>query len=445
MKPYPEYKNGPDWMGQVPAHWDVKKSKFVFREVSRKGFSDEPLLSVTQKHGVIRRDAMADFDMRGMHVSTDLLNFKLVKPDNFVISLRSFEGGIERSKVRGVVSPAYTVMEPRTKICEAYWHKVLKCHPYIEKLNSVVTGIRQGKNIAYTDFGEVSLAVPPLDEQEQIVRYLGAKQREIERYIAAKRALLARLNELSAAVISRAVTRGLNAEVALKPSGVQWLGDVPQHWDVKKLKFVCKVQTGSKNTEDALREEEGGYPFFVRSQKVERINSFTFDGEAVLTAGDGAGVGKVFHHYTGRFDAHQRVYVLNKFRRISGAFLFLYLKEFFYKVALAGTAKSTVESLRMPVFLNFTIPLPPLEEQKCIVDFIEAKLATIAEARGRIEREIELARELGQTLVANVVTGQFDVSAIEVADHSSQGDDVAALEVDDETELEDELLEIGDE
>ncbi len=107
-----------------------------------------------------------------------------------------------------------------------------------------------------------------------------------------------------------------------KPSGVEWLGDVPQGWMVKKMKYLCRVQTGDKDTVNAI--DDGIYPFFVRSQTVERINSFSFNCEAVFTAGDGVGVGKVFHHYTGPFDFHQRVYMMNRFQYISGRFFFYY-------------------------------------------------------------------------------------------------------------------------
>lgn len=147
-----------------------------------------------------------------------------------------------------------------------------------------------------------------------------------------------------------------------KDSGVGWLGEVPVGWNIKKLKFICDIQTGDKDTVNAV--EDGAYPFFVRSQTIENINTYTYDCEAILTAGDGVGVGKVFHHYNGKFDFHQRVYMMNNFIDITGKFFFYYLSTMFSKVALEGGAKSTVDSLRMPVFLNFEFALPPAYEQQ---------------------------------------------------------------------------------
>ena len=103
-------------------------------------------------------------------------------------------------------------------------------------------------------------------------------------------------------------------------SGVEWLGEIPEHWETSRLKFLCNITTGGKDTENKI--DAGEYPFYVRSQTVERINSYSFNGEAILTAGDGVGVGKVFHYVNGKFDFHQRVYMFYAFKKVVGRFLF---------------------------------------------------------------------------------------------------------------------------
>lgn len=187
-----------------------------------------------------------------------------------------------------------------------------------------------------------------------------------------------------------------------KDSGVEWLGEVPEHWELRRLKFLCDIQTGDKDTENAV--EDGQYPFFVRSQTVERINSFAFDCEAVLTAGDGVGVGKVFHYHDGPFDFHQRVYMMNEFRNVSGRFLFHFMKENFYKVALEGGAKSTVDSLRRPLFTNFPVAIPPVSEQRSVVEFVECEGAKIDELVAEQRRLIELLKEKRQAVISHAVT-----------------------------------------
>jgi type I restriction enzyme S subunit len=196
---------------------------------------------------------------------------------------------------------------------------------------------------------------------------------------------------------------------AYKDSGVEWLGEVPGHWKIRRLKFLCDIQTGSRDTENAV--EDGEYPFFVRSQTVERINSWAFDCEAVLTAGDGAGVGKVFHHHRGPFDFHQRVYMLNNFREASGLFLFHFLRENFYKVALEGGAKSTVDSLRRPMFTNFPVSVPPADEQRALIAFVEAERARIDALTAEQQRLIELLAEKRQAVISLAVTRGLDPNA----------------------------------
>ena len=187
-----------------------------------------------------------------------------------------------------------------------------------------------------------------------------------------------------------------------KESGVEWLGVIPKDWCLKKLKYLCKVTTGSKDTVNAV--EDGQYPFYVRSQTVERINSVGADCEAVLTAGDGVGVGKVYHYYNGKFDFHQRVYMLYEFNSVTGRFVYYYLSSNFYKVALEGNAKSTVDSLRLPQFLNFEISVPALKEQDLIVSFLDHETAKIDSLIEKQQKLIELLQEKRQAVISHAVT-----------------------------------------
>ena len=175
-----------------------------------------------------------------------------------------------------------------------------------------------------------------------------------------------------------------------------------------RFKFLCHITTGSKNTEDKI--ENGLYPFYVRSQKPEKINSYTFEGEAILTAGDGAGVGKVFHYVNEKFDFHQRVYKFSFFKKILGKYLFYFLQSNFYNVALNGEAKSTVDSLRLPLIQNFLVSFPNNKEQFEIVSYIETQSTIIEKAIALQEQQIEKLKELKATLIDGAVTGKIKVS-----------------------------------
>lgn len=194
-----------------------------------------------------------------------------------------------------------------------------------------------------------------------------------------------------------------------KPSGVEWLGDVPEEWEVIKMRYLCFITTGSRDTENAI--EDGKFPFSVRSQTIERINEFTHNCEAILTAGDGVGVGKVFHYFNGKFTAHQRVYILNHFVKVQGGFLFSYFSGLFHKVALAGDSKSTVDSLRRNNFTDFSVCVPSSSEQIQIAAFLDRECGKLDALQAKQERLIELLKEKRQALISHAVTRGLDPAA----------------------------------
>lgn len=168
------------------------------------------------------------------------------------------------------------------------------------------------------------------------------------------------------------------------------------------MRYLCDIITGDKDTVN--RVDDGLYPFYVRSPQIERINTYSFDGEAVLMAGDGVGAGKVLHYATGKFDFHQRVYNFHNFREIEGKLLYLYLKSLFkYKIEEGG-AKNTVDSVRQPWLKDFPVCIPPRVEQEAIVTWVDEKCGEIDAAIAKVDREIELIDELKQSEISRVVT-----------------------------------------
>ena len=187
-----------------------------------------------------------------------------------------------------------------------------------------------------------------------------------------------------------------------KDFDVQWLDDVPENWTRLKLKFLCRINTGSKDTQDKL--PDGKYPFFVRSPHVEGLNEFTHDEEAVMTAGDGVGVGKVFHYYKGKFAAHQRVYVFTEFKNVIGKFLYYYLMSNLKFEVLMGGAKSTVDSIRRPMLSEFLVVFPDRLSQQQIVRFLDLKETQINNLIQAKEKYISLLEQQRQSTITEAVT-----------------------------------------
>lgn len=199
----PMKDSGIPWIGMIPEHWGTRKIKFLFKERSEKGFPNEPVLCATQKYGVIPQEM---YENRVVVVNKGLEGLKLVKVGDFVISLRSFQGGIEYAYYQGIISAAYTILEPSEEVDSNYIKYLFKSHPFICLLQTCVTGIREGQNINYDMLRKNSIMLPPLSEQQAIVMYIDSKLSKIDQYMADLQAEIDYLKEFKQRLISDAVT-----------------------------------------------------------------------------------------------------------------------------------------------------------------------------------------------------------------------------------------------
>ena len=416
---YPKYKaSGVEWLGDVPEGWDVGRLKRVCHvfpsNVDKKSYDGETQVLLCNYTDVYYHDTIvagSDF-MAATATTAQIAQFTLRAGDTIITKDSETADDIAiaayvPADLPGVICGYHLSMIRPTRAAHGAFVKRLFDSTYVKSCVAVRANGLTRVGLGQYEIDNLDLPFPPLPEQLAIAAFLDRETAKIDELVNAQARLIELLKEKRQAVISHAVTKGLNPHAPMKPSGVEWLGDVPELWEVKKMRFLCDVQTGGRDTEHAV--VDGEFPFFVRSQVIERINTKSFDGEAVLTAGDGAGVGKVFHHFVGAFDFHQRVYMLSNFKGILGRFVFHYLRENFYKVALQGGAKSTVDSLRRPVFLNFAVCVPPVAEQDTIVASLESQGNRFDSLMAEAERAITLLRERRSALISAAVTGQIDI------------------------------------
>ena len=256
----------------------------------------------------------------------------------------------------------------------------------------------------------LSLRFPKFDlpTQRAIADFLDRETARIDLLIEKKQRLVALLGEREENYIKGVLSGENIACLDKKTTEAPWLKSVPSRWDVVPLRHLVKIQTGNRDTKD--REDDGEYPFFVRSMTVERINSYSFDEEAVLTSGDGAGVGIVFHHINCKFDLHQRMYAFTDFNRVSGRYFYFFLRTFFKLQMTQWSAKSTVDSVRMPFLKTLLVTVPPKEEQQRLVEDIENRAERDALVKERTIASIDRLKEYRAALITAAVTGQIDVS-----------------------------------
>ena len=205
----PMKDSGQIQFGEIPAHWDSVKMKYCFTQRSEKGFPNEPVLCATQSKGVIPQSL---YENRVVVVNKGFEGLKLVKVGDFVISLRSFQGGIEYAYYQGIISAAYTILTPKDERNSQYFKYLFKSHPFIQLLQTCVTGIREGQNINYAVLGNNFIPIPPIEEQNAIVEYIEAKTNSIDKMIDALKAEIERLTEYKQRLISDVVTGQLNVQ-----------------------------------------------------------------------------------------------------------------------------------------------------------------------------------------------------------------------------------------
>lgn len=416
ISPYKRYKDSEvEWLSDVPQEWKIRRVKRLFEIKKRiSGVEGYDVLSITQQGIKVKDTESGDGQL-----SMDYSKYQFVEVGDFAMNhMDLLTGYVDISSVFGVTSPDYRVFSIRNpKECFDRYYLYLFQAGY---KNKIFYAFGQGSSqlgrwrFPTEQFNSFELPCPSIQEQKQIAAFLDYETTKIDLLLSEQQRLIELLNLKRQAVISHAVTKGLNPVVPMKASGIAWLGDVPEHWKVIRLRFLCQIETGDADTSDAT--SEGEYPFFVRSSLVEKIGRYTHDCEAVLTAGDGAGVGKVFHYFKGKFCAHQRVYIFRDFREINGCFFYHYMKELFQQVVLEGTAKSTVDSLRRPMIADFWMVVPPLIEQSSINLFIEEQIKVIEQLIAEAQKAILLLQERRTALIFAAVTGKIDVRGF-VADH----------------------------
>ena len=427
LKPYPSMKDsGVEWLDMIPEHWEIRRMKTLLRERSKKGFPDKPLLAATQTKGVVRKE---QYENRTVLALKDLHLLKLVRVGDFVISLRSFQGGIEYAREQGIISPAYTILYPVERDNHAYLAHVFKSEPYIENLSLFVTGIRQGQNIDYEKLSRAPFPYPPHPEQTAIVRFLDHADRRIRRYIRAKQRLITLLEEQKQALIHQIVTGRIDVRTgqpypAYKPSGVEWLGDVPEHWELRRVKQSAQVLRG-KFTHRPRNDPslyDGPYPFIQTGEvaRAERaitnyrqtlnerglaVSRMFPAGTLVMTIAANIGDVAILDFEACFPDSVVGFVPRNGLERDFLYYVFRAMKPELLREAPVNTQGN----LNMDRIGSRGIAIAPALEQRLIVRQIEASMARLKTVTDQARRGISLLREYRTRLIADVVTGKVDV------------------------------------
>lgn len=408
MERYESYKDsGVYYLPLLPAKWGIKKAKFLFREEKRlPRKSDEIITCFRDGQVTLRKNRRTE----GFTNSLKETGYKGIRKGDLVIhNMDAFAGSIGVSDSDGKGTPVYSICTPLSNDISPYYYcYFLRYLAKCDFIKSLSKGIRErSTDFRFNDFKELILPVPSILEQNRIVGYINSVISKIDEAISQQQKMIDLLNERKQIIIQNAVTKGLDPNVKMKDSGVEWIGEIPEDWEVIRMRYLCKITTGNKDTIN--RVEDGIYPFYVRSPKVERINTYTFDGEAILMAGDGVGAGKIFHYVNGKFGCHQRVYIFYNIKIINGLFLFYYLKSLFKHTIEQLSAKSTVDSVRLNMIQDFLVAIPSNKEQLGIISYLQKACKKIDSSISQCNQMITLLQERKQIIINDVVTGKVKV------------------------------------
>lgn len=427
------------WLGEVPEHWGVSKLGRILKPFSQKNHAHLPLLSITRELGVIERD-VENQDENHNFIPDDLSGYKLLKKGQFGMNkMKAWQGSYGVSPYTGIVSPAYFIFDFTQEINPDFFHWAIRCKLYVSFFGSASDGVRVGQwDLSKSRMKEIPFVIPPLSEQTAIANFLDKKTAQIKEAIALKSEQIDKLKEYRQTLINQTVTQGLNPNALMKNSGVEWLGEVPSHWEVKKLKYFGFVYAGinGKSGDDFskdIQENQNFKPFipftnicnnsiidnlnyqYVKVSKYETQNKVLNGDVLFLMSSETLEDIAKSSLYLGQDDelylnSFCKAFRVTKKENLNPKFLnYLLLSQacrnYFSTVARGFTRIN----LKQEYVNNLNTPIPPLSEQIAIANFLDDKTAQIDTAIRQYQAEIDKLKEYQQSLVNEVVTGKVRV------------------------------------
>ncbi len=427
------------WLGVVPNHWRVLKLRQILSPVSEKNHPDLPLLSVVREKGVIVRN-IEDKEENHNYVPDDLSGYKLVKIGQFAMNkMKAWQGSYGVSRFDGIVSPAYFVFDIQYDINIDFFNRAIRSIVYVNYFGQASDGIRVGQwDLSMQRMKEIPFLLPPRPEQDQIVRFLDWKVSSINRLINIKREEIAALGELKQNIITKSITTGLNRNVEMKHSGNEWINYIPWHWTTVQLRRVYTVILGKMlspapiNSQDSYEEYVCAKDVHFDGVDLSSLKKMWFSqtekkqyeirkGDLLIVEGGaGAGNAAIVYDLCGK-----SIYIQNSIhivRSKSNQVMNKFLCYWISSLVKRGYMKNICSVATIPHYikdkvLSTIMPLPPIKEQRDIVDYLDMKCEAIDNIIAKNYKQIQLLQELKTRLTSDVVIGKIDVCGIEIPEY----------------------------
>lgn len=435
MQRYESYKDsGVDWIGEIPSDWDVSRLGSCLEPISIKNKPDLPLLSITREKGVIERD-VEDQDSNHNFIPDDLSGYKILKAGQFGMNkMKAWQGSYGVSQYTGIVSPAYYVFDFVKPIQPIFFNWAIRSDIYISFFGSASDGVRIGQwDLSKSRMKEIPFVIPPHQEQTAIADFLDQKTAQIDEAIAIKERQIELLKERKQIIIQKAVTQGLNPNVPMKDSGVEWIGKVPKHWEVKKLRYLGVTQNGISAGAEYFGS---GHPFvsygdvynsvvlpktvsgLANSSTQEQIQYSIKEGDILFTRTSET-VEEIGFASTCFQTIEKSTFAgfLIRFRPTSNLLIKEYSKYYFSSQLMRKYFVKEMNlviraSLSQELLKNLPVLLPPIGEQLEIFNYLEAQSRKFESLIDIQKNQIEKLKEYKTTLINSAVTGKIKVTDV---------------------------------
>lgn len=449
LKPYPAMKTpGVPWLGEVPAHWEVSHGRTAFREkkVKNSGMIESQVLSLSYGRIVVKPPEK----LHGL-VPESFETYQVVEPNDIIVRSTDLQNDWNSLRIglvrdRGIITSAYLCLNVKGTLIPEYAHLILHAYDLKKVYYGMGSGLRQ--NLDITDFKYLPILVPPSPEQYAIVRFLDHANRKIQHYIYAKQKLINLLGEQKQAIIHRAVTHGLDTNVRLKSSGLEWLGEIPEHWVVKRLRFILQ-RNGYKAgpfgsaliTSQLLPQGDilvlspehiangktdlAGNLYLPPSRLGEMSQFLVQPRDVVFPIVGTLGRAMVISTGMGKAILNQRLARLRPNEtEIVSEYLTLLLSQvrIYQELDRVESKGSILEHITKERILGRFLPLPPPDEQRNLLHSIAGQVSDVERTINLTLRKIDLLREYRTRLITDVVMGKLDVREVAATLHEEPHD-----------------------
>lgn len=416
--------SGIKWIGDIPVNWTVDNPKYHFTQRKDRATPGMVQFTASQKYGVITQTEY--MERTGANIVTVQKDFDILKKvcaGDFVIHMRSFQGGLEYSEQTGSISSAYVMLIPHETICEPRYYKwFFKSSNYIDALSSTSNLVRDGQAMRWANFIQLPIPFPPADEQIRIADFLDGKCAEIEVLIADIQSQIGVLEQYKRSVITEMVTKGLNPDADMKDSGIQWIGMMPSHWDCIRGKYILRY------IQKPVREDDGVITCFrdgeVTLRSNRREDGFTMADKEI--GYQGIDVGDLVVHgmdgFAGAIGISDSRGKASPVLNVLGTeqnkrYIMYFLRSMAYSdvfLALATGIRVRSCDLRWNKLAELFYPVPPIEEQEAIVAHIDSVLQKANDVIADKKEQLAVLESYKKSLIYEYVTGKKEVPNVAV-------------------------------